>query len=70
MKEISMMDKVLKLIDIRSKFDAISVENTIKQTIMEKNNNRLKSDAVDTKYLTGSILVKNNIVCDDPSFIA
>jgi len=38
MKEISMMDKVMKLIDIRSRFDAISVENAFKQTIKKNEN--------------------------------
>ena len=33
MKEISLMDKIMKLIDIRSRFDAINVENAFKQTI-------------------------------------
>ena len=30
MKEITMIDKIMKLIDIRTRFDAIAVENKFK----------------------------------------
>jgi hypothetical protein len=67
MKEISILDKIMKLIDIRSRFDAIAVENAFKQTIRRNENLHLKADA-EMKYTTGSILVKNNRVCDENSF--
>jgi len=67
MKEISLMDKIMKLIDIRSRFDAINVENAFKQTIKRSDGLHLKTE-VDVKYLTGSILVKNNNVCKEPAF--
>lgn len=66
MKEITMLDKIMKLIDIRDRFDAITIENAFKQTIKKNENLHLKP--LDTNYLTGSILLKNNKICEEPTF--